>query len=226
MEPFNNFDRWTQLKNYVESNCDLYQLLQDFWQVYSTPYDKRTVPKDLENKIEDLGDGNTRHIYRIGKTTEYEFDCGFGKMVLICKLPARGEHENFSYPANYFPTAPDLGRSYAGKVHPERGANILLRRPLMEAQSFEEAAVKGKNIPKVTGIIAGNGILGTLTQDVSEGDRKEIEFADYDRVYVIDKTTRAKELVYTDRKGHFPLSPKTDYYFHRLQIDNPFKSQV
>ena len=215
MEPFNNFDRWQQLKTYIEARRDLYELLQEFWQVYTVhPYD-RQVPETLAAKVECLGRGSNREVYRISKSCEYELDCGFGKIVLACKVPDIGEDHKFRYADGFFFSEPQRWNKYYLSQCAESN---LIALPLLEAQCFEEAAASGKNVPAITGIIAGFGILGTITEDVSQGGKYEVERKDWDHVYV-QKENCEKQIVIVDRKKDIPLTSETDYYFHRLQID-------
>ncbi len=215
MEPFNNFERWTQLKEYIQSHAELYQLLQDFWRVYTVESYVGEEPTDLASKIEYLDRGRTRETFRIGKTTEYELDCGFGKIVLACKVPDIGEHHHFAYSDGFFPTEPQRWSEYTSSPSAESDLIVL---PLREVLFFDESAKEGKIVPQVTGIIAGFGILGTITQDVSHGGTRRVEPKDWDNVYVYDESGN-KEIMQVDGKKDFPLVCKTDYYFHRLQID-------
>lgn len=153
--------------------------------------------------------------FRIGRTTEYELDCGFGKIVLACKVPACNEHHNFAYADGFFPTEPQNITKYMSS--PLAGSKLIYRS-LSEARCFEEAATEGKDIPAVTGVIAGFGIIGTISQDVSHGSKYQVEYKDWDHVFVHGENGE-KKIVTVDMKKDFSRKSQLDYYFHRLQID-------
>lgn len=204
MKPFNNLERWQQLKSLIIDSPDLYDIIRVAWQELAG-YER--MPKNSE-LIQFVEQGRSRRIYRVKHTVEHPVVIDKQQIVLALKVPYALDATHLGEYAN----VDDIDRKF-----PED----KLRTLDLEVRAFEVYAKQGRNVPKVTGIIAGYGLIGTLTEDLTEGGKCKISFNN-SGAQEISKQHRTGRLTKTfaDCKYLGPHNKsKTNYLKERLQID-------
>ena len=108
------------------------------------------------------------------------------------------------------------------------------KKSKIDVQKFEYLAKLGREIPRVTGIVAGYGIIATLTEDLSEGGLYELEVNTSGASGIVKSSRDGKQhqVVCADLKCEFPpdiqirmltskqeMNIESNYFLERLQID-------
>ena len=203
MEPFNNHGRWLQLVEYVQGNPDLFGLIRDIWKFYA---DVSEI--DLTGKVEGLFSAGSRDILRLGLGDSLKINAGFGDFIAAVKIggfPGKENRNHFSYDnESFFDSHSSFNYHYK------------------ETRLFEKYGKEGEVlVPKVTGVVTGFGLIGTLTEDISEGGKYDPEFDEMGNRSIKRKFQGRVEEVYVDLKydHHGSLKDCADYFQCRLRVD-------
>ena len=212
MEPFNNLERWDHLKDIIRQTPMLYTRIQKIWRAKSELLLGKPGRTSIADFVHFIYSGSNRDIYRIGNGASCPVELDGHKIILAVKLPRHpGAAREFgSYTSQrQLDTSKDLNNDF----------NLLN----IEAMTFEKRAMEGKTVPRVTGIVAGYGLLGTLTEDLTEGGVCEVNREGYNSPVVIKRYPDGrKEEVSVDWKYLGDTTDvTTDYFTTRLQIDRP-----
>ncbi len=169
MNAFNNSERWNDLKNQIISNPVLIDLVKNIYilkhnEFYRNKNEKLPV-RNIENQIEVIGAGRSREVIRLGKGLMYPIIVDGKKITLVSKLGwVYSELSTATY-------SDESDFETTSCFHESISLSLLCK----EGEYFKQYAKDGKNIPGVTGIVAGYGVVGILTQDLSHGGKYAVE---------------------------------------------------
>lgn len=209
VKAFNNLERWNHLKDVITHTPDLYSRIQNIWKTHASYFFKEhKTGLDISNIVERINSGSNRVIYRIGAGASCQVKLDGREIILAVKLPS------------HIGAVCDFG-SYKSQRQLDASKNLYAYNPLnIESMTFEKLAAEGKNVPWVTGIVAGYGLLGTLTEDVTEGGICEITQRGSSTAVVKRYPDGRMEEVSVDWKYlGSTLGVTTNYFSSRLQID-------
>ncbi len=222
MEPFDNFQRWKKLKEIIPKDKELVSIIQNILKYGAHKSNVKKLDYSLNN-CELISSARSREIYRVGKKTNKVVELDRQKIILATKLTTGYVDYKYTYMNEKELDDPlILNKSFE---------TILLNH---EVQKFEYLASLGRDIPKVTGIVTGYGIIATLTEDLSEGGICKLEENLTGASEIIKSSSNGKdhEVVCADLKWEFPIdiqrklifselemNVNTNYFLERLQID-------
>ncbi|MBS3152406.1 hypothetical protein J4230_03275 [Candidatus Woesearchaeota archaeon] len=219
MEPFDNFERWKKLKEIIPKDRDLVSIIQNILRYGTTKSHLNKLDYNLSN-CELIASGRSREVYRLGKKT-IEIDSQ--RMILAIKLTTGHVDYKFIYNDEKELNDPEIL---------EKKFEVIALN--YEVQKFEYLAKLGREIPRVTGIVAGYGIIATLTEDLSEGGLYELEVNTSGASGIVKSSRDGKQhqVVCADLKCEFPpdiqirmltskqeMNIESNYFLERLQID-------
>jgi hypothetical protein len=223
MRSFDNLKRWRALVEYINSDPQTLQALDDLLRSKANEVlDTGLEFGSLDGRVEELGYGRNRDLYRIGVDRSHTIPIARRGMVLAVKLP-NGLTGDIG-PAVYESEA----QLESFDHNPERP----IYRVLKEVNCFHEYAErKGRarysdiELPWVTGIIAGYGLVGVLTEDVTRGGNYELLPSRGRRVRIRNKRSEVIREVYSDLKWEHPDKDDETYMKERLQVDKMLRGE-
>jgi len=211
MAKFDNYQRWFELKSAISNDKKLVAIIQDILKdrsnlFHGTDYQTGST-LDLYERI---SAGSSRDTIRLGRRDSHKIKLCGNQIILALKVPCRGcDNRNLFL----YESVDDLGED----------KHFNLDELNQEARRFETAALNGKSVPAVTGIIAGYGILGTITEDITRGGLFEVIEPKYQtsaRIFTKIRMNNGDIIRYTTDFKYLGISHSdNDYLKERLQID-------
>lgn len=152
--PFSNLGHWRELKEIVTRQRRFFAPIRDLLKSRGGMFSRRhsSEHSPIPESVRRIDSGSNRDVYRIGRST----------------IPLAGRRITLAVKVPMFDSC-TFGR-YKNESELDQLALFDYEKRILdyEARAFEYLASQGASIPWVTGIVAGYGIIGTLTEDISE----------------------------------------------------------